>query len=89
MASHRSRKQCNFLAEVQTGYGGLPDPPDSTTALDKAWLSKQQVEDMIEDILCATPGVIDRVSSPLPEGAPSGLAERIINGNIQSGHKIA
>jgi len=30
MASHRSRKQCNFLAEVQTGYGGHACCPGQT-----------------------------------------------------------
>lgn len=52
-------------------------------------LSKKQVEMMMDEIISAAPGVIERVCARLPDQFPSELAEAVFNGITQQCRRLA
>ncbi len=52
-------------------------------------LSKQQIETMIDEIISATPNVIDRVSGLLPDRFPHQIAESVFEGMKQQCRRLA
>lgn len=52
-------------------------------------LSKKQVEMMMDEIISAAPGVIERICARLPDQFPSELADAVFNGITQQCRRLA